>query len=138
MATSIKFERVYNHPVEKLWKALSSAEAMSQWIMPTNFKPEIGYEFQFTTKPYPGFDGITKCKVLEIVENEKLVFSWSGGSLTDTIVSFQLIEKGEKTLLKFEHSGFEGVVNNMIVKRILSNGWKKKILAIQLLHYLKS
>lgn len=137
MARSIKLTKEYDFPIADLWGALTDKEALSAWLMPCNFEPEIGYEFEFRTKPYPGFDGITKCKVLEIKENELLSFSWSGSSLKNTTVIFRLTElPNNKTKLDFEHTGFEGFVNSVLVRRILANGWKNKILTVYLPKYL--
>ncbi len=136
MAKSITLTRVYDFPIEEVWNALTDQKALSEWLMPCNFIAEIGHEFQFKTKPSPGFDGVVNCRVLQIKEKELLSFSWSGGSLENTVVTFKLTQLGKKTRLDFEHKGFEGFVNNIIVKKILSNGWKKKILTVQLLKYL--
>ncbi len=137
MAKSIKLSKEYDAPITDVWMALTHKEALSEWLMPCNFEPIIGFEFEFRTKAYPGFDGITHCKVLEIKDKELLSFSWSGGSLKDTKVTFKIKElPNNRTLLDFEHSGFEGFVNNVIVKRILANGWKNKILTKYLPKYL--
>jgi len=136
MGKSIKLTRVYEAPLEKVWQALTDQKAMSEWLMPCDFEPKIGHKFQFRTKSYPGFDGIVNCEVLELRENELLSFSWSGGSLKNTVVTFKLLPENGKTRLDFEHSGFEGLVNSLIVRKILSNGWKKKILSVQLPNYL--
>ena len=138
MGKSIKLTRVYEAPLEKVWQALTDQKAMSEWLMPCDFEPKIGHKFQFRTKSYPGFDGIVNCEVLELRENELLSFSWSGGSLKNTVVTFKLLPENGKTRLDFEHSGFEGLVNSIIVRKILSNGWKKKILSVQLPNYLSS
>ena len=138
MKKSIKLTKTYDFPVEKVWQALTDQKAMSEWLMPCNFEPKIGHQFEFKTKPAPGFDGIVHCEVLELVEKKFLSFSWSGGSLKDTLVTFKLTPEGDKTRLDFEHSGFEGFVNSVIIRRILSNGWKKKILVIQLPKYLST
>ena len=138
MGKSIKLTRVYEAPLEKVWQALTDQKAMSEWLMPCDFEPKIGHKFQFRTKSYPGFDGIVNCEVLELRENELLSFSWSGGSLKNTVVTFKLLPENGKTRLDFEHSGFEGLVNSLIVRKILSNGWKKKILSVQLPNYLSS
>ena len=137
MAKSIKLTVEYNSPIEDVWQALTDKEAMSEWLMPTNIEPKIGFEFEFRTKSYPGFSGIVSCRILEIKEKEKLSFSWSGGSLKETVVSFNLTAISEsQTRLDFEHSGFEGFINSVFVRKILSNGWKKKILTQQLPKYL--
>lgn len=135
MARSIQLTQVYDFPVEQLWHALTDAEALSKWLMPCNFIPEVGHEFQFRTTPSPGFDGVVNCRVLELVENEKLVFTWQAGSL-DTIVTFELLPQGERTVLNFEQSGFSGFINSFVIRRILSSGWKKKILTVLLPQYL--
>lgn len=133
---TIKLTVEYDFPVEEVWHALTDKEALSEWLMPCNIEPVKGHKFQFKTKPYPGFNGIIDCEVLEVVEHEKLSFSWSGGSLKDTRVTFILKRIENKTVLNFEHSGFEGIVNTMIIRRILANGWKSKILTVYLPKYL--
>lgn len=137
MKDSIKFEIEYNFPVAEIWKALTDKTAMSVWLMPCDIEPIIGHKFQFKTKPFPGFNGLINCEVLEVVEHKLLSFSWSGGPLEKTKVSFRLSEKGNKTILNFRHSGFNGLLNKVIVRRILSNGWKTKILPILLQKHLE-
>lgn len=136
MVRSIKLTTTYDFTIEKVWAALIDPEAMSEWLMPCNLRPEIGYRFQFRTKPYPGFNGIVECQVLELEAPHLLSFSWSGGSLKETKVVFRLSADGEKTRLDFEHGGFEGLLNGIIVRKILANGWKKKILTVALPKYL--
>ncbi|MEL6556594.1 MAG: SRPBCC domain-containing protein [Bacteroidota bacterium] len=136
MKDSIKMKVTYDHSLESVWEALTDAEAMSEWLMPCDIKPIVGHQFQFRTKPYPGFDGIVNCEVLEVIEKELLSFSWNGGSLKETKVSFRLEKNGDGTTLQFEHSGFQGFFNKLVVKKILSNGWKTKILVKLLPKYL--
>src|SRR5207248_8602137 len=33
---TMRYERVYPHPVERVWEALTSAEALDAWMMPIN------------------------------------------------------------------------------------------------------
>lgn len=139
MKKSIKFTKTYDHSINNVWEALTNAEALSTWLMPCNFKAELGYEFEFRTEAKMGFDGITKCKVLTLEKPHELSFTWSGGGLNNTIVTFKLESTiASKTKLEFEHSGFEGFVNSVIVRKILARGWKKKILTIKLPQYLAS
>ena len=136
MKDSIQLDITYDHPVEDVWEALTNKEAMSEWLMPCDIKPVVGHRFQFKTKPYPGFDGIVNCEVLVVKKYEELSFSWSGGSLENTRVSFKLFPQGDQTNLQFVHSGFEGFFNKLIVRRILAAGWKTKILVKLLPNYL--
>lgn len=130
-------EVTYDHPVADVWQALVDKEAMSEWLMPCDIEAKVGHEFQFKTKPSPGFDGIVNCKVVAVKEHELLSFTWSGGSIHDTLVSFSLEADGAKTRLSFKHSGFKGFMNKLIVRKILENGWNKKILVKQLPQYLR-
>lgn len=136
MRRSIQLQTTYAHPIEKVWFALTNAEAMSQWLMPCDIKAEIGHKFKFTTKAYGSFDGIVHCEILEVLPQEKLVFSWSGGGLKNTVVSFQLKSLGDQTILYFEHNGFEGIMNRLIARNILARGWKKELLTVKLPDFL--
>ena len=138
MTRSINLRVSYDFPVEEVWQALTDKAAMSEWLMSCDIAPIVGHKFQFRTKSYPGFDGIVNCEVLEVREHELLSFSWNGGSLKDTIVTFKLTANGNQTILDFEHSGFEGLLNRIIVRKILANGWKTKILVKFLPKYLKT
>lgn len=137
MKDAIKFKVEYEFPLAEVWKALTDKNALSEWLMPCDIEPVVGHKFQFKSKPYPGFNGIINCEVLEVVENQFLSFSWSGGSLKQTKVCFRLEESENNTILHFEHSGFEGFLNKLIVQKILSNGWKTKILPVLLRNYLE-
>jgi len=136
MSKTIQFTTTYNHPVEKIWIALTDSKAMSQWLMPCDIKAEVGHQFQFRTKPSMGFNGIIDCEVLEVIYHKKISFSWISGSLKNSKVDFVLEPKGNQTILHFEHSGFEGFLNKILTRRILATGWKKKLLSIQLPNYL--
>jgi uncharacterized protein YndB with AHSA1/START domain len=125
MGKEINIERFYPFPIEKVWSAITTTEALSEWLMPTNFKLEKGFEFNFRTKPQPGFDGIVKCKVIDFEVPTRLSYSWQGGPLKKpTVVSFELKSSEGGTLLSFKHSGFEGLINQYIVRFILGSGWK--------------
>lgn len=136
MGQSILFSTTYSFPINEVWQALTSSDALSEWLMDNDFIPEVGHEFQFKTKGNPLFDGTVNCKVLELKENELLSFSWSGGPLKNTIVTFRLKEEGSMTRLDFEHKGFEGFLAKVMVKRIIEKGWKKTILTKNLVKYL--
>lgn len=137
MKNKITLTVEYDFPISTVWNALTNKDSISQWLMPCDIEPVIGHKFQFKTKSNFLFDGIINCEVLELVENKLLSFSWNGGSLKNTIVVFRLEEAGNKTLLHFEHKGFEGLFNKIMVQKILSNGWKSKILTQYLPNYLE-
>jgi len=136
MKKNITFTKIYDHPVSKVWDALTSSKALSEWLMDTeDFKAEIGHHFKFTTTPQGSFDGIIHCCVKELIPNKRLVYSWGNGKL-DTLVSFQLHEQEGKTVLNFEHSGFESLMERLVVRNMLARGWRKKLLSVMLPQYL--
>ena len=134
MTNQITLERTYPHPVAKVWRALTDPELVSQWLMPTDLVAEEGREFTFRTKPYPGFDGTVRCRVLRVDVPRELVFSWSGGGLQDTEVSFRLeaLDGGAATRLHFAHTGFSGLLNRLITRNILAAGWRGELLGKKL------
>lgn len=126
MKRDLHFEAVYQHPIEKVWGAITTSEALSQWLMPNDFKLSIGHEFQFRTKPAPGFDGIVHCVVMEIQPPHKLVYSWQGGGV-DTVLTWTLESVPGGTRLTLDHTGFRGI-RGFFVSAILGKGWGSRIL----------
>jgi uncharacterized protein YndB with AHSA1/START domain len=130
MKRDIKLEAFYPWPVETVWRALTDSEALAEWLMPNDFSPRVGHKFQFRTKPAPGFDGIVNCEVIELIEHERLAFTWKGGGI-NTVVTFTLEPDPNGTRLRLEHNGFEGL-RAVLVSFILGGGWRKKILPLHL------
>ena len=133
MRRSIQFGRTYPHSIERVWRALTDPALVSEWLMPTDLRAEAGHRFTFHTKPYPGFDGTVHCEVLRVRPPHELAFSWSGGGLADTEVSFVLEVIGAReTRLRFAHTGFDGLLNRLIARNVLAAGWRGKILSRRL------
>ncbi len=55
---SIVIERVMPHPPEKIWRALTEAHLIEQWLMTNDFEPRLGAQFTFRAKPMGDWDGI--------------------------------------------------------------------------------
>jgi uncharacterized protein YndB with AHSA1/START domain len=132
MQTEIKNEWIYEQSPNEVWEYLTQAELIALWLMPNNFKPIPGYEFQFHTKPIPGLDldGIFPCKILEIVPFKKLVYSWKGGPghgifTLDTVVEWTLEKHGKGTKLFLKQSGFKEA--NLSILTAMTNGWQANI-----------
>jgi len=133
MPNTIHQSFFFSHKPEVVWEYLTTAELLSQWLMPNDFQPVLGHEFKFTTKPLPIFDcdGIFHCKVLEIDPTTKLSYSWKGGPGNgkinlDTLVKWTLVEKNNGTELKLEHSGFDDTENFNIYNG-MTEGWLKNL-----------
>ncbi len=132
MQTEIKNEWIYEQSPNEVWEYLTQAELIALWLMPNNFKPIPGHEFEFRVKPISSLDldGIFHCKVLEIVPFQKLTYSWKGGPgngvfTLDTIVEWKLEKYGEGTKLFLKQSGFKEVNHSIFMG--MTNGWQSNI-----------
>jgi uncharacterized protein YndB with AHSA1/START domain len=132
MQKEIKNEWIYGQSSNEVWEYLTQAELIALWLMPNNFKPILGYEFQFRTKPIPSLelDGIFHCKVLEIIPFQKLTYSWKGGSgngvfTLDTVVEWTLEKHGNGTKLFLKQTGFKEA--NLDIFTAMTNGWNANI-----------
>lgn len=78
MTKSIHHKLFFSHPPEVVWGYLTKSELISEWLMENDFKPVVGHQFQFRSKPAPAidFDGNVYCTVLEIIPFKKLTYSW--------------------------------------------------------------
>ncbi len=132
MQTEIKNEWIYEQSPNQVWEYLTQADLIALWLMPNNFEPILGYEFEFTIKPIPSLDldGIMYCKVLEIVPFQKLVYSWKAGPgndviTLDTVVEWTLEKYGNGTKLLLKHTGFKET--NLAIFTGMTDGWEKNI-----------
>ncbi|MBU7592447.1 SRPBCC domain-containing protein [Metabacillus halosaccharovorans] len=95
----IKKSTIFQAPINKVWKVVSTSKGISEWFMPNDFEAKVGHEFHIQS-PF----GPSPCKVLEIEEPTKIVFSWD----TDGwLVSFLLKDLGDKTEFTLIHSGWK-------------------------------
>ena len=124
---AIVIETVYEAPVAKVWGALTEHNEMKKWYFDmVAFKPEIGFEFQFTGGKPDGEHYIHLCKITELVQNKKIAYSWTyKGYAGYSIVMFELFAEGTKTRLKLTHEGLESFPadNPDFDKKNYEEGW---------------
>ncbi len=109
----IRLSIVIDAPREKVFRALIEPEALDRWIAAAaSVEPRVGgaYSYGWTYK-YGGRDVVGgPTKVLDIVENERLVTDWTDWRGQDerglTRVSWTLESLGGKTRLTLVHGGF--------------------------------
>jgi uncharacterized protein YndB with AHSA1/START domain len=102
---TVVIERVFAHPPEKLWRALTEGPLIAQWLMKNDFEPVAGRKFQFRSEPMPQWDGVIDCEVLVVDPLKQLSYSWGALGL-DSIVLFTLTPAEGGTQVRMEHSGF--------------------------------
>ncbi|MGS2739370.1 SRPBCC family protein [Sinomicrobium sp. M5D2P17] len=101
-------ERIFNAPIEKVWKALTDKDHMKQWYFDLEeFSLEVGFEFSFMAgkdeKKY-----LHLCKITEVIENKKIAYTWRyKGYAGNSQVIFELFPEGDRTKLRLTHEGLE-------------------------------
>ena len=104
---SISFEFDLHHVPEKVWRALTDPVLLAEWLLPVlDLKLEPGTAFTFKAQPQPGWDGIVKCRFLEIEAQRKLSYTWVVGDM-DTVVTFTVTPTASGTRLSLVQSGFK-------------------------------
>jgi len=104
---SISFEFELSHAPEKVWRALTDPALLAEWLLPViGLELEPGAAFTFKTQPYPGWDGVVSCRMLEIEAQRKLSYTW-GVPFLDTVVTFTLTPTASGTRLSLVQSGFK-------------------------------
>jgi uncharacterized protein YndB with AHSA1/START domain len=134
-AQEIVVDEVFPHTPEKIWKTLTTGELIGRWLMPTTgFEAVKGKRFTFQTTPAGPWDGIIQCQVLEVMPNERLVYTWNSGhegnvgygARLDTVVTWTLSKVENGTRLRLVHSGFVLPKNETAFKN-MSDGWIKVV-----------
>jgi uncharacterized protein YndB with AHSA1/START domain len=106
---SIAFEFDLHHSPGKVWRALTDPVLLTEWLLPVvGLALEPGAAFTFKTQPFPGWDGIVHCRILEIEPQRKLSYTWVVGDMAiDTVVTFALTPTASGTRLSLVQSGFK-------------------------------
>ena len=137
----IVFDEVFPHTPAAIWRVLTTGELINRWLMAQKgFVPVKGNHFSFQTPPDGEWDGVIHCEVLEVVPNERLVYTWKSGhesngvyvSRLDTVVTWTLARNDGGTRLRIVHSGFI-MPRNMSTFQNINAGWPKvvpKLIAI--------
>jgi uncharacterized protein YndB with AHSA1/START domain len=108
---SLVIERIFPHPPEKLWRALTESPLLAEWMMNNDFEPVVGRKFQFRADPMPNWNGVVDCEVLVVEPFQRLSYNWGvgGGEAAGGlhwVVLFTLTPAQGGTLVRMEQSGF--------------------------------
>jgi uncharacterized protein YndB with AHSA1/START domain len=134
----ITVEAILPHAPAVIWKVLTTADLIGQWLMPNDFTAVAGTKFTFRTTPMGSWDGVVHCEVLEVIENRRLVYSWKGGSddnpkygsRLDTVVTWTLTPVEHGTLLTMVHAGFR-LPDNQAAFDGMSPGWSRVLQRVE-------
>jgi len=113
-------------PINKVWKAITDNEQVSQWLVPTNFKAEVGFEY-FLQDPKKECNVVTG-KVLE-ADPYTLVYTWinEAANTVETIVRWELKEENGGTTLEMTHIGISKYSTDLQagMTESYTSGWKR-------------
>lgn len=125
MKDIIQKEKVFNHPIAKVWDAISTGKEISKWFIEADFKPEVGYQYTLTAPEENGCT-VVKGTVLE-ASPYTLKYSWiAGDDPTETTVAWYLEQLGDSTKLTLEHSGISKYAGQAATEMMghFEKGWE--------------
>jgi uncharacterized protein YndB with AHSA1/START domain len=137
MDTQFELEHVYDASIQKVWQALTSADAMREWYFPQlrKFQPVAGFQFVFSDdwSPYQ-----KEWRVTKVEDGRRLAHSWIyKGYPGSSEVTFALLEEGDKTRLTLTHTGLDSFPKDPhFARKRFEDGWKQ-ILVSNLKNYLR-
>lgn len=98
-------------PIARVWAHLVDRDKLARWLMTNDLTAEVGARFTFTAPPSGAWDGRLHCKVTELVERERLAFTWNANDIgAETVVTVRLEEIQSGTRLTLTHTGFDGAL----------------------------
>ena len=108
---AVVVERRVPHSLDKVWRALTQAPLLEDWLMANEFAPVVGHRFTFHMPPMEGWNGVTDCEVLTVVPHAELSYTWNASGEEaatglQTVVKWTLEEIAGGVLVRMEQSGF--------------------------------
>jgi len=92
MKLELHFEEFYPHPIDAVWAALIDPVALAQWLMATDFEPQVGKRFTFRDSPTAEFRGWIDCEVLALEPPSRIAWSWQAtedGPMTEVTIELR-------------------------------------------------
>lgn len=112
---TLQLSNTYPVPTERVFNAWTKPEELEKWWGPAGFKTkiiemnvEVNGIYKFNMYSPDGQVHVITGQYLEIVKNEKLVFTWKWENGTDefptTVVTVNFINKNQSTELVITHT----------------------------------
>jgi uncharacterized protein YndB with AHSA1/START domain len=102
---TLVIEKDMKHSPEKIWRALTQAPLIGQWLMENDFCAQVGHKFTLRSKPAPNWNGVIDCEVLAVETNQRLSYTWASMGLA-SVVTWTLTPGDGGTHVRMEQSGF--------------------------------
>ncbi|MDU8885015.1 SRPBCC domain-containing protein [Yeosuana sp. MJ-SS3] len=124
MKDAITKEALFNHPIDKVWNAITVAEEISTWFIKADFKAKKGYQYTFTASEENGCVPITG--EVKQAHPYTLIYTWIvSDTNVETTVKWELESTENGTKLYLEHSGISNYAGETAVAMFKSfnGGW---------------
>ncbi len=125
---TIRKERLYPHPPEDVWAAITDPHALAEWMEPNDHQPIVGHKFKFMSDPGICGLGVKECEVLEAEAPRRLVWSWvhlpkdpARPRPEPMRIAWTLVAEEKGTRLILEHTGAENI--NWAFRNMMRVGW---------------
>jgi uncharacterized protein YndB with AHSA1/START domain len=103
----VRLEVELAHPRDRVWRALTDARLLSEWLMPTDLAAAEGARFTLEAGTLAGFLGPVSGELTELAPPEKMVMLWRGEKLHTRVV-WELTESDHGCTLQLVQTGFIG------------------------------
>src|SRR5262249_42531939 len=124
MRLDVVLEALLPQPVEAVWRALTDAETISEWLMPTTgFRPAVGARVSLKTQ-HLSPTGRVDAEGLALDPLRRMAWAWSSNDgRPPTTVAFELEPEAGGTRLRVTH---EGEIDPTI-GAVLDEGWPGRL-----------
>ena len=126
-AEQVIVERTFNATADKVWSAITDLNELRNWYFNLEeFEPRVGFKFDFMGGPEDGKQYLHLCEVTEVIEGKKIAYTWRYDNYPgNSLVCWELMDKGEQTLLRITHTGLETFVGigAEFEKNSFNEGW---------------
>jgi uncharacterized protein YndB with AHSA1/START domain len=120
-------ERLFNASIARVWSAITNNDEMKKWYFQLeSFQPKVGFKFNFMGGPDKEHQYLHLCEVMEVIEGKKIAYTWRYDNYPgNSLVSWELFDKGEQTLLRITHTGLEtfAEAGKDFAKSNFNEGW---------------
>nr|WP_062338753.1 SRPBCC domain-containing protein [Herbidospora sakaeratensis] len=128
--TTIKVDQFLAHPPAKVWRVLTEPDLIAKWLMPGDFRLEVGHRYTMETRAIPatGFSGLVRAEVLAFEPLRMLRIGWDDAAApgkTGWTITWTLVAEGRGTRLFLTHEGFDPDDPLQTQARtIMGGGWR--------------
>lgn len=130
--TTLRVDQFLAHPPARVWRALTEPDLIARWLMPGDFRLEVGHRYTMRARPVPatGFSGTVRAEVLDFEVERMLRINWRdtdphSPNGADWTITWTLEPEGRGTRLFLVHEGFDPEDSLQQRSRdVMGHGWR--------------